>query len=118
MSKSANAGELRTNCYFTEVKRNSDSEGYPQNVYTNVFGEGIAVKCKWVNAHGAEVVTALQMELREPATLTLRYSPKIHSKLVVFRESDIKPYEIISVDDVEDRHVWLELKVQRMEGAR
>ena len=118
MSKSANAGELRTSCYFMEIERGSDDEGYPQNIYTNVFGEGKAVKCKWVNAHGAEVVTALQMELREPATLTLRYSPKIHPKLVVFREADTKPYEIISVDDVEDRHVLLELKVQRMEGAR
>lgn len=118
MSKSANAGELRTRAYFLEIRRETDSDGYPVERKENVFGEGTAVFVKWVNAHGAESFTAMQLSLREPATLTMRYSPKITPQLVLYREDDPEPFEIISMDDVENRHCFLEVKVQRKVGAR
>lgn len=73
---------------------------------------------KWVNAHGTEVFTGMQLQLREPATITMRYSPQIARTLIVYREDDPQPYEVISVDDVEGRHRWLEIKVQRKGAAR
>ena len=83
-----------------------------------MFGEGKAIRCKWVNAHGSEVFVALQQLLREPATITCRYSAKINRTLEVQKGSDTELYEIISVDDVEERHKWMEIKVQRKEAAR
>lgn len=118
MSKYANAGELRTRVFFFRVDRVKDEENVALDKEVNVFGDGAAVKCKWVNAHGTETFTAMQLQLREPATITCRYTPLINEKLVVRKENDPEPYEVISVDDVENRHKWLEIKVQRKEAAR
>lgn len=124
MAKQARAGELRTLVYFRRVVRGTDNEGYPRKDGEEpVFGRddaGLerAVHCKWVNIHGTEVLSAMQLQLREPATLTMRYSPKIDNTLLVYKDQDPKPYEIISVDNVEDRGKWLEIKVQRKEAAR
>lgn len=118
MSKSANAGELRTPVFFMRVDRADDDEGYSAQQKANVFGPGKVVRVKWVNAHGSDAFIALQMKLREPATITCRYSPKITPELLVYRSSDPKPYEIISIDNVEERNQWLEIKVQRKVKAR
>lgn len=118
MSKYANAGELRTRVFFFRVDRVKDEENVALDKEVNVFGDGAAVKCKWVNAHGTETFTTMQLQLREPATITCRYTPLINEKLVVRKENDPEPYEVISVDDVENRHKWLEIKVQRKEAAR
>ena len=118
MSKYANPGELNTPVEFRSVTRTYDEDGFPVEENSNVFGEGAAVMVKWVNAHGSESFIAMQLELREPATLTMRYSPKINRELLVFRRGDPDPYEISSIDNVEQRDEWLEIKVQRLQGAR
>ena len=53
----------------------------------------------------------------EPATLTLRYTSKITTTCLIYRGGDPRPYEVISLNDVEDRHVWLEVRVQRKGAA-
>ncbi len=99
--------------------RTVDSEGYPADVETNVFGESVPCMCRWVNAHGYEVFQSMELEIREPATITTRYSPKLlDPKLIVYKAGDGCPYEIISIDNVEERNRWLEIKVQRKSGAR
>lgn len=118
MSKYANSGELRTPVRFVRVSRVTDEEGFPIEQEVNIFGEGCTVNVKWVNAHGSEVYELMQLRLREPATITMRYSPLIDRSLLVYREDDPEPYEIISVDNVQQRRVWLEIKVQRREEAR
>lgn len=136
MSKSANVGELRTAVYFKYIERVIDSEGFPQEQELNVFGENNYVLAKWVNVHGSEVFTAMQLELKEPVTLTVRYSAKINSRLIVYKVSEYEEaikagnddqvkqalervaYEVVSFDDVENRHVWIELKIQRKVAAR
>lgn len=119
MSKSANPGELRTPVFFKRHSRDKDREGYPVEAEVNVFGKGVPCMCKWVNAHGYEVFQTMQLEIKEPATITTRYSPRLLDKrLIVYKGDDSRPFEIISIDDVEERHVWLEIKVQRKSGAR
>ena len=129
MSKSANAGELRTAVYFKVIARDYTEKGRPVENEVNLFGQAedgkdIPVMCKWVNAHGTDVYAAMQLQLRDPATITTRYSPlladeeKARQTMIVYRGASATPYEVISVDDVEDRHVWLEIKVQRRVPAR
>jgi SPP1 family predicted phage head-tail adaptor len=113
MAKYANAGELRTPIKFIRIKRGKDADGYPVEVEVEV----LKTKCKWVNVHGTEVFTAMQQKLREPATITVRYSPLINQKLIIYKGIDTDSYEVISIDDIEDRHVWLEIKVQRKSEA-
>ncbi len=114
MAKYANAGELRTPVRFVRIDRIRDADGYPTETEVDV----LKVCCKWVNAHGSEVFTAMQQQLREPATITVRYSPLINQKLIVYKGSDSDPYEVISIDDVEDRHRWMEIKVQMRTEAK
>ena len=122
MAKQANAGELRTLVYFRRVVKETDEEGYPRVREETVFRDGagreVPVHCKWVNAHGTEVFAAMQLQLRQPATLTMRYSPLIQPTMLVYKGRDPVPYEVVSVDDVEDRHRWLEVTVQRKGAAR
>lgn len=117
MSKSANAGELRTPVWFKIVERFTDAEGYPNEDEVDVF-DGSPMMCKWVNAHGTDAFLAMQQQLKEPATITCRYSPKINERCLVYKDSDPKPFEVISIDNVEERNVWLEIKVQRRVAAR
>lgn len=118
MSKNANPGELRTAVYVAKTARGTDAEGYPAEATVNVFGEGVPLMCKWVNAHGSDAYIAMQMQVREPATLTCRYSPLIAEDCLIFKGSDTDPYEIESIDNVEERNIWLEIKVKRREAAR
>ncbi len=48
----------------------------------------------------------------------LRYTPLITTTCIIYRGTDPKPYEVISVNDVENRHAWLEVKVQRKGAVR
>lgn len=118
MSKAANPGELRTPVFFIKTVLEKDEEADVAERKVNVFGEDISVLVKWVNAHGTESYTAMQMQLREPATITCRYSPLINERLTVYKGSDPYPYEIISIDNVEERGAWLEIKVQRKAAAK
>lgn len=111
MAKFANAGELRTLVRFIKTNRTKDSDGYP--IETEV--EVLKTRVKWVNAHGTDVFTAMQLQLREPATITMRYHPHINPKLTIIKGSD--KYEIISIDNVEEKNQWMEIKVQRRTEA-
>lgn len=119
MAKWASAGDLRTKIMVFDVPRDAqgkplrDEDGYKLEEPVNVFGDGVTRYCKWVNAWGSEVYTARQAGVTEPATLTLRYTPKLTTTCIIYRGTDPKPYEVISVNDVENRHAWLEVKVQR-----
>ncbi len=119
MSKSCNAGALITPVYFKRIVRETDSEGFPTETEVNVFEGDKPAMCEWINAHGTEAWRTMQLELREPATITTRFSPKLNDPtLIVYKADDPKPYEVISIDNVGERGAWLEIKVQRKEQAR
>lgn len=116
MSKFANPGELRTPVSFVRVERGTDADAISTESPIDIFGG--PVKVKWVNAHGTEALTAAQMNLREPATITCRYSNLIKVDCLIYRIGDPTPYEIISIDNVEERGRWMEIKVKRQVSAR
>ena len=114
MSRNANPGELRTPVRFVSVTRTQDSESY----YHDTEAQVLETWAKWVNAHGSDAFSDAVMKLREPATLTLRYSALIRPDQLVYRGADPAPFEIISIDNVDERGFWMELHVQRMVSAR
>lgn len=114
MSRHANPGELRTPVRFVTVTRTQDSESYYHSTEATVL-EAMA---KWVNTHGSDAFSDAVMKLREPATLTMRYSALIRPDQLVYRGADPSPFEIISMDNVDERGFWMELHVQRMVSAR
>lgn len=123
MAKQAGAGELRTRIYIRKAAKTINENGVAQRKEQSIFacgpqGEERIYHCKWVNAYGVEAFTAMQLQIQEPATLTMRYSPLIQPDQLIYKIGDPLPYEIISVNDVEDRHRWLEVKVRRGRAAR
>lgn len=124
MAKQASAGELRTRIYIRKPgQKTADADGVPHWDEVSAFPPGPDGRervwhCKWVNAYGSEVIAAMQAQIQEPATLTMRYSPLIRPDQLVYRVGDPAPYEIISVNDVEARRTWLEVKVQRRRPAK
>lgn len=123
MAKRAGAGDLNTRIYVRKTIKTVDEDGVPREVEESAFPPGPGGKerawhCKWVNAYGNEVFTAMQMQVQEPATLTMRYSPAVRPDQLIYKLGDPDPYEIIGINDVENRHCWLEVKVRRKEAAR
>jgi len=132
LAKRSKVGDLRTRIIVKdyipdensgETQAGYDEDGFPISVrdddgfqdknYFNVFGDGQYYRCKWVNAFGNEVLEALKAQVKELATLTMRYSPKITPTCLIYRDEDPHPYEVISVNNVQDRRAWLEVKVRR-----
>ena len=109
MAYSANIGEMRTKIRFYELKKGRDTGGFPTEVLTDIFNA--PCWCKWVNTHGSELSEDMRQELRETATLTMHYSSKINIEQVIVKDN-IR-YEIISLNNVEEKDTWLEIKVKR-----
>ena len=121
MARQASAGELRTRIYVldrAELPQETDSIGNRSCDTSGLLERGRRFWCKWVNAYGNEVYAARQAQVQEPATLTLRYTPYITPTCLLCRRGDRVYFEVISVNDVENRHAWLEVKVQRNMSGR
>lgn len=111
MAKTVTAGQMRTQITVKRLTSGVDADGFPTETWEPVFSA--PVRCLWVNAHGSEVFEHLRMDLKEVATITTRYSPLIDVRCRIWHESDPLPYEIISIDNVEDARRFLEIKVRR-----
>ena len=139
MSKDANPGELRVKIIVEAFTEGESKNGFRVLNWFNVFGlddHGIDkfLKVKWVNLHGSGAWEAMSLQLKEPATLTSRFSPLITETCRILKKSDVVKrdeliaegkqdeadglyFEVISLDDVENRHEWLEIRVQRKVSA-
>lgn len=124
MYKRFNAGELRTQIIIKALTPGMDADGYPTETRTPVYDEGVSIGCKWINAHGRDVYEAERLNLHEAATLTLRYSPAINERCRIWRTDELAAleagksdeaiaYDIVSIDDIHNRHEMLEIKVKR-----
>ena len=103
-----NPGELRTEIVIKQRTVTSGAGGFSSESYSTLG----TVLCRWVNAHGAEVWAAEAVQALQPATLTLRYLSGVDTTCVV--ELNGVRYQVVSVDDIQNRHEWMEVKVQRM----
>jgi head-tail adaptor len=68
------------------------------------------VWAKWVNAHGSEIWTAQSVQAEAPATVIIRYLTGLDTSCVVMKGTEY--FEIVSIDDIRERHEYLELKVK------
>jgi head-tail adaptor len=116
MAKKTNPGQMRTKII---IKRRAclaqDKDGYPIEDWDDI--SAAPLPCKWQNAHGTEIFASSQYQERERAILTMRYNPRITTECRIYKMGDERYFEIVSVDDVDDRHAWLELAVERRTAA-
>ena len=111
MAKSCLIGEMRTKITVKSVTKGVNANGRETQSEKDVFSG--AVRCKWVNAHGTEVIDSLRLDLREVATITMPYTDKITPECLIYRESETEPFEVISIDNVSNERRFLEIKVKR-----
>lgn len=113
MSKDARPGEMRTPIRVLAPTYKTGSANHKNPDYNNIYPDNRTIRCKWVSAFGSEAVTAQSLGIKDLATLTLRYDPRIQSNCIIQRVDTGRNYEIISApNDVGDAHRWVELKVK------
>ena len=66
----------------------------------------------WVNVHGNEVWAAQSNQAMQAATVLIRYRSDVNLQCAVQKGS--QRYEIVSMDDLREKHEYIELKVKRM----
>jgi SPP1 family predicted phage head-tail adaptor len=70
------------------------------------------VWAKWVGVHGSEAWVAQTVNAMRAATVLVRYRDDVDETCVVVLDGE--NYEIVSMDDIQQRHEYIELKVQLM----
>lgn len=117
MAKSAQAGEMRTRITIKAlvISEETDSEGNTIKEWRDLFGG--KVWCKWVYAHGDEVYEGMRLNLGQLATITMRYTPAVNVRCRIWHEDDPQDddhaWEVVSINDPEDKHKFLEIELKR-----
>lgn len=101
-----NPGELNTKITLHSRSITSGAGGF-QKPSLSEIGE---VWAKWTNVHGQEAWVASSVQAKSAATVLIRYTNAIDATCVVEKESQF--FEIVSLDDIQNRHEYIELKVQ------
>lgn len=118
MAKQANAGEMTTRVRFKRLTKGINANGFAEHAEVDVFGQ--PVYCKWVWAHGSEVFEHMREQLGQVATITMYWSPKVTPDCTVqlvdeqiLTGTNSGDFEIVSIDGVENRGRYMEIKVKR-----
>ncbi|NMC84293.1 MAG: phage head closure protein [Anaerolineaceae bacterium] len=107
-----NPGEMRTTITLENRSVSTETGGFKSPTWTPI----VCVRAKWINAHGSEVWAADAVQAQQPATVTMRYQAGFDSTCAVTK--DEKRFEVIgSVDDIENRHEYMQFKVRLMRNG-
>jgi SPP1 family predicted phage head-tail adaptor len=106
-SNLTNPGELRTSITLQSRSVSTETGGFQEPGWSTLA----TVWAKWQNVHGSEVWAAQSVQAEAPATVLIRYLTGLDTTCVVLKGSD--QFEVVSIDDIQERHEYLELKVQR-----
>ncbi len=109
--KVINPGELRTPISLGTRAMTVQTGGFRTPAYT-AFA---TVWSRWENAHGGEVWQAAALNAVQPATVLIRYRGDVDETQGVRLGSDW--YEIVSMDNIEQRSEYIELKVKRVRSG-
>ena len=73
------------------------------------------VWARWIMVHGQETVQSEAIKSRQRATVTIRYRADIQESWQILKDGI--PWQIISIDPVQQKNVWTELVVERTKGT-
>lgn len=106
-----NPGELRTPITLQTRAISTQAGGAQVPTWSNLA----TVWAKWQNVHGSEAFTIQAIQAEQPATVWIRYRAGLDTTCAVLYGG--ARFEIISIDDVRERHEYQELHVRRMKGG-
>lgn len=112
--KPTNPGELRTPITLQGPTLVTDGGGAQHPTWANLTNG--AVEAKWVNVHGVESWAVNQAGITvSAATVTIRYRSDVTTRCSLLKGS--VRYEIVSLDNIQERGEYLELKVKQAGGS-
>lgn len=111
--KPTNPGELRTPITLQTPTITTDAGAAQKETWATLTNG--TVLAKWTNVHGGEVWQSQAVQAVSAATVWVRYRADLTTACSILKGSD--RYQIVSIDDVQERHEYLELKVQRVKGS-
>jgi len=109
-----NVGDLRTRITFQTPTISSDAGGAQKPTYANV-GTNPTVWAQWINDHGQESVATGAEVSAQRATVRLRNRTDIQTTWQVLKDSEA--WQVLSIDLVQGRRRWVELRVERVKAT-
>jgi SPP1 family predicted phage head-tail adaptor len=106
-NNTTNPGEMRTRVTILEREVTTNPGGFQ----VADLVELAEVWAKWSNVHGSESWIASSVEAESPATVLIRYLDGIDTSCYIQKGDQI--YQIVSVDNIQERSEYIELKVKR-----
>ena len=106
--KTINPGEMRTQVTLQNRTLTSQTGGFQAPAWATIA----TVWSRWNNVHGAEAWQASAIQAVDAATVLIRWRTGIDTSCALLK--DAVRYEIVSVDNIQDRDEYLELKVRLM----
>jgi SPP1 family predicted phage head-tail adaptor len=106
--------DLRTRITFQAPSVNKNSGGFQKATYSNI-GTNPTVWAQWINDHGQEsVATGAEVSVQR-ASVRLRNRTDILTTWQVLKDGEA--WQILSIDPVQDRNRWVELRVERVKAT-
>lgn len=105
--KVTNPGELRVKVTLHSRSISTEVGGFQRPGLTKIAD----VWAKWTNVHGSEALQAAAIQALDAATVLIRYLDGVDRTCVV--EKGGQYYEIISLDNIQERSEYIELKVRK-----
>jgi len=91
-----------------------DADGFPIEVWLDIIDEDILCEWKnWKSKSGAEIYEANAIQAKEIALLRLWHIVGVDAACRITRIEDNAIFEILNVDDVNNRHQQLEIQIKR-----
>jgi len=116
MALSTTTGAMTTKVVFKKQENGFDADGFPVTTWVDIFSS--FVWCYWINAAGTELDEYQSTDLKENATLTLRYTDKIsvRDRVYVYGEEQTEEnaWDVIAVNNGKRANKFVEVKVRRV----
>ena len=115
MALKATIGQLKTRIIIKRLVESVDDDGFPVMSWEPIVDGHIW--CYWHNEVSNEKAQDDRLELRQPAAVTIRYTPLVDVRCRLWLEDEPQDenhaYEIVSVNNWDMKYRFIELKVRR-----
>lgn len=119
--RSTNPGELRTQVILAKKTISQDAGGFQKPAFVLIAQEW----SRWINVHGSEAWTSSSLGFTAPATVLIRHRADVDTTCVVIKGGQLvgsvitggEVFEIVSLDNIQERNEYLEMKVQKVKAG-
>ena len=107
--KTTNPGDLDVSVAIQTRTVTTQTGGFQKPAWTTLA----VAWAKWRNIHGAEAWMNQTIESEGAAVVTIRYRSGVDETCALLKGAN--RYEILSMDNIEERSEYLELRVRRLQ---